>query len=160
VVNLDVLVVVRLGAAGFATDVAGERSRLVVDAHMLFQVVAAMEGLVADVAPVGLALLVLVHVSNAVVLADELAAAVVAGVGPHVPVGAHVRSEVGPPVEGALAHAALERLRGAARVGPAMQLEVPFRREALAADVARIRSSTAMGLQHTQGNQFLHLARH
>jgi len=117
-----VLVVIGLGAAGFAANVTRVRSRTRVHPQMFLEIVGAMEGLVAYVARVRLVLLVLFDVSQAVVLANELRAAIIARVGTHVTVGIHVRRVVAVTIKGSAALITLERLGAASRVRPLVQL--------------------------------------
>lgn len=137
-VDLDVLVVVRLGGGRLAADVAREGPLAGVYPLVLRQVVLPVELAVADLARVVLFRFVLARVPDPVVLADELAAAVVAGVRADRLVGVHVGDVVGFADEARRAEVALERFEGGVGVGPLVLLQVPVGAEQLVADGAGV----------------------
>lgn len=139
VMNSHVLVMIRLGAAGLATDMACVRSRARVHSQVLLQIVRAMEGLVAHIARVRFVLFVLLHVSQAVVLTDELCATVVACIRPYISVGVHVRRVVAVTIERRAALITLKRLGAASGVSPLVQLQIPLGAERFRADLTFVR---------------------
>lgn len=142
------------------TDIAGKRSSTTMYLHMLGEVVTSMERLPAlgDVAHKLLGHLVFSDMPLTVVFPDELTAAVVAGVRADRLVRVHVRYVFRLSDECAFAEGAFVGFRGAAHVGPAMELEVPLGGEGLVADDAGVRPLAAVREEmHSQVGAQVHL---
>lgn len=123
--DLDVLVMVRLGGRSFATNVARERPLTGVYPLVFGKIVFPVEFATADLAGVVLVRFVFAGVSNPVIFADKLAPAVVARVRSYGFVGVHVSDVVSLTNETTRANIALERFQRWIGVRPSVLFQVP-----------------------------------